>query len=174
MKKGTPTKTFGVLSCRDLLDKLERELDRLKLACDRDDIVDHALNFCFTCWSMTEWVWKAIKSDPAKLNAVANHLSVGPGVLTKRPYYVAVLKHQFIRYCRDIATETKHFQVTQSGFTTAVSTQYPDLDRIMNFEIGNGKWVLKIVEGDDRHGVVSTFEFAHAFWTSLLFSCNVE
>jgi hypothetical protein len=35
---------FGLSSCRDMRDKLERELERLASATDRDELVDYGLN----------------------------------------------------------------------------------------------------------------------------------
>ena len=46
---------FGMSSCRDMLNKLWREIDRLAQSSKRADIVDHALNAAWTAWHLIEW-----------------------------------------------------------------------------------------------------------------------
>jgi hypothetical protein len=57
-------KPFGVRSCRDIRDKLERELKRLATVTDRDELADHGINAAFTAWHLVEWVWADIKHRP--------------------------------------------------------------------------------------------------------------
>jgi hypothetical protein len=52
-------KTFALENCRDLLNKLEREIDRLSAARDRDDLttmIDTAFNAAVTAWHLCDWV----------------------------------------------------------------------------------------------------------------------
>lgn len=48
--------TFDLHSCRDMLNKLEREMKRLREAKKRTDVADHAFNAAMTAWQLTDWV----------------------------------------------------------------------------------------------------------------------
>jgi hypothetical protein len=53
--------SFDHRTCRDHLNKLVREADRLEQATDRDDKSDHAINGATTGWHLHEWIWSSMK-----------------------------------------------------------------------------------------------------------------
>jgi hypothetical protein len=60
--------SFDHKSCREHLDKLLREADRLEQSETRADKSDHAINGAWTGWHLHEWIWSEMKeierSDP--------------------------------------------------------------------------------------------------------------
>jgi hypothetical protein len=59
-------------------DKLERELERLASATDRDELVDYGLNAAVTAWHLTEWIWADIKHRADILVRLAREAEIGP------------------------------------------------------------------------------------------------
>ena len=55
--------TFDLVSCRDMLGKLNREISRACAAVLREDTADHCTNAAWTAWHLAEWVWADIKYD---------------------------------------------------------------------------------------------------------------
>src|SRR5262249_36284559 len=59
----TPPPTFAINSRRDMLEKLEREIERLAGSMIRQEIVDHGVNAAMTAWHLTEWTWREIQGS---------------------------------------------------------------------------------------------------------------
>jgi hypothetical protein len=67
--------TFDLQNSVQLLDKLERDLEKLRAARRREDIADAAFNFAITAWHMCDWVARDIRLAAEKLNGLPKTLS---------------------------------------------------------------------------------------------------
>jgi hypothetical protein len=104
-------KTFAFETCRDVLLKLERELDRYQAACRADkleDMKDAAFNASVTAWQLCDWVFHDL--TPAQRVAL--------NVDTLGALQAVARKCRALHICRQVATASKHWRVTQ----------YPDPD----------------------------------------------
>jgi hypothetical protein len=91
----------GLMTSRDLLAKLERELGRLETEVSADTY----FNFVMTAYHLCDW----IKNDPR----------VPVAAKTALPAFRKLLP---IRVCRDIANGSKHFTLTYSNVIVADAT----------------------------------------------------
>src|SRR5262245_23187408 len=80
--------TFGLKTARDLLDKLKRDADLL----DEEVTSDRFFNFVVTGYSLVDW----LKHEPSVPRAAIE----------------AMYKDQWIKICGDLATASKHYQLT--------------------------------------------------------------
>ena len=73
-------------SPRDMLSKLQRELNRLANAsADHAAVVDHGTNAAWTAWHITDWVWKAkFKQDEVARKALESEFIDLPSEGRKR------------------------------------------------------------------------------------------
>lgn len=101
--------TFDLKSCRDLVEKLAREIDRMRDHPTRDDLTDHAVNFAITGWHLTDWVWNAICRHPDKLAAIARGDGLRPSELRSCEDFKRYVRSKpGLAVCHDIATAAKH------------------------------------------------------------------
>ena len=136
--------SFDIDGCRQQLDKLIREAERLEGTDDRIDKSDHAINAAMTGWHLHEWVWNAVKKimqsdlpvadDPetqrqirlqqeqkrrrlAELRIeISKELSVKPARVGKEEFGAFMAKRNpSIELCRIIATGTKHLDVDNTS-----------------------------------------------------------
>ncbi len=106
--------TFGIKTSRDMLKKLHWELDQLANTEDHDHqtAAYHCFNAAVTAWHLYEWIWLDIKRD-CKLRALlAREAGVPPQKFNKHHWAKLVQKrkpfYQILRYCKIIATASKH------------------------------------------------------------------
>src|SRR5713101_5536257 len=98
--------TFAYESCRDLLDKLEREIDRYRTSV-RDDagveeLKDIAFNAAVTAWHLSDWVFNDL--TPAQRRKLGFNK---PSDLQK----YARENCRALYLCRYAATASKHWAV---------------------------------------------------------------
>ncbi len=63
--------TFGLISCRGMLAKLEREIARLEAAKSLADACDHGTNAAVTAWHLVDWTWSAFEGNLEIHNRIA-------------------------------------------------------------------------------------------------------
>lgn len=114
--KNKPRHAFGVDTPRDMLEKLNRELNRITNSSEREDLVDHANNFALTAWHITDWVWRAAFSKNPE--GVVKILSPHPDLKSRflqskqrsRDLFTEALtqKCSGLAICQDICNGFKH------------------------------------------------------------------
>ena len=166
---------FGIESCQDLWDKLEREFERLKKTDARFEAIDHALNFAVTAWHLREWVWADMKGMHDLKARLAKEIECQPADFKYLKFEEYVLQEcPDLRHCRKIALAVKHVRVEYERGDTDVSTLVSTTPDAPLFE-STGRIMLrsvaKIVVDDERFPVVEVFDRVVDFWERLIF-CN--
>ena len=161
----TRSETFDLVSCRDVLEKLRREIKRIKDAKDRQDVCDHGTNAAFTAWHMTDWVWADMKKNRAIRPTIAKQADRDPGNFRLPAFQNYVTKNsKALRICRIIATASKHvgwdpggtdLELTATGLTITEDSTVP-LER----------WILKVKIDDQSYEALPIFTKAFRYWES--------
>ncbi len=161
--------TFALESCRDLVRKLEYDL--VLLGKDRPDDTDYlpfmAFNAAITAWQLSDWVWLDMTPDQRKELARdwGNFLSSSNLSLVNAGDFRGVLrrKERTIGICRQIATASKHAEVTSGGDQT-IRTVYALVD---------GVWEGTVIDGTQRRSIQSVIEDARDFWDNFIVSRGI-
>jgi hypothetical protein len=99
-------KTFGLSIPADYYGKLEWEFEQLMKAgpVEEVELSYRAMNFIVTAWHMTDWIFPHLQS-PAKEQFVA---------CTDFQRWIKQ-QSRYIAACRDVATASKHLEVTRGA-----------------------------------------------------------
>lgn len=171
-------KTFGLESCRDLLSKLEWEIEGLRSTqtSDVSSLIYQAFNGAVTAWHLADWVWGDMTGEQRvaicnEWGLVARSIGEFRHGLRKNNWAVAL--------CREIATASKHVQVSQSPdadvqtTVSAVSSLVTATGRAVRTESGSEVtvtgWKLKVFDGSDWHEMLDVLEEARNFWTTFIY-----
>jgi hypothetical protein len=98
-------KTFAFESCRDMLDKLEREIDRYARVDGKDveAMKDLAFNIAVTAWHLCDWAYMDLKPEQRDSLHIHSLGEMHERAFTCRALYVF----------RQVATASKHWAVTK-------------------------------------------------------------
>jgi hypothetical protein len=144
-------KTFALENCRDLLNKLEREVDRLRAARAHNDIttmIDTAFNAAVTAWHLCDWVFGDMTIEQREKLKVRDLSEFQE--MARREYALHV--------CRQIATASKHWEISNHA-DAAVGVSVT----------ASSEWGLYIIDGDKRYDAVQLFDETYTFWTQLIY-----
>ncbi len=171
-------KTFGLENCRDLLRKLEWEMEGLKAASpnDPDDLAFHAFNAAVTVWHIGDWVWNDMTQEhrDALADEWGKPLNVNGNFLS-----AVRQENREIGLCREIATASKHVEVSQSpdltvdtvvsaGPATAITVATNGVP-----EAPSPIWALKVLDRGQRRSILEVLEGALAFWTEFIYQRGI-
>jgi hypothetical protein len=149
-------KTFALESCRDLLNKLEREIERLREATAREDVAgmaDIAFNASVTAWHLCDWVFGDMTQEQRdRLN-----------VQTLSDLRQTAVSNRALHLCRQIATASKHWEISQ----------HPDL-RVGAAVSATPERRIHFIDGDKRIDALDVFEEAFDFWTRFIYPNNIQ
>jgi hypothetical protein len=178
-----PPKTFDLSNCRDMLGKLERELDRFKQATLRQDQSDHAANFALTAWHLAEWVWLS-PLPPALKASIAAECGLSEKQLDIGAFYRWLgSKCRALEYCYIVCTASKHTRVdrrddprvaTLISLSDVVCITPPRLPDEVTVEWVDVDWTHKVVDGDKRIPVAEAFEQVLRYWTKFIYPNRIE
>lgn len=150
--------TFAYESCRDLLEKLRRELDRYRAVEGREDadvqeLQDIAFNASVTAWQLGDWVFNDL--TPEQREKLGFHTKAELQEHAKANCRALYL-------CRHVATASKHWEVSQ----------YPDdtVDAIVTGETG---WTIYFVDDGTKIPADQVFEQALGFWSPFIYQNEV-
>ncbi len=168
-------RTFELRSCRDMIKKMERELDRVKSAgLERGALTDHGINFAWTAWHMAEWVWRDMTA--AQRCQVALEAKTSPiGFKCEEfQHHLCRISHD-LTYCRIIATAAKH---SACRFGAEIDFD-PDISLGPSFTAAGAPasqrtWILKMDVGDDRVLASDVFDRVMSFWTSFVYGRQID
>lgn len=180
----TRSETFDLVSCRDVLEKLRRENDRIKGAWYRQDVCDHGTNAAFTAWHMTDWVWADFQNNWVTRSAIAKQAGHDPPNFNLPNFQDYVAKDsRYLGICRVIATASKHvgwnpggndlgltatgiarssgkFDATASARSAMTITEDP----AGPVEI----WILKVKIDGQSYEALPIFTKAFEYWQSFI------
>ncbi len=178
--------TFDLVDCRDLLQKLEREMDRIRRCNRREELADLGFNFAVTAWHLTDWVWADIKGVHGLKTALAAEASVRAPEFNFNEFRDLLRRRSDdLNYCRLIATASKHvgveplpgdpdaFTATGSAGPSSVLLGGAPLATSPLAVAGSGKYVLKIIVDGERIPAVKVFERVLEFWTQFIYGPQV-
>ncbi len=146
-------------SCRDLLEKLDREIDRYRSIVGGDDhnvvdeLKDIAFNASVTAWQLGDWVFHDM-TDEQRQELGFND--------TKALLEHARAKCRALHLCRHAATASKHWEVTQ----------YPDPNVQTDLTHEDG-WRVVFVDDNKRIAADQVFAEALNFWTNFIYSNHI-
>jgi hypothetical protein len=181
--------TFDLQGCRDMLDKLVRELQRMGRATeDRASLGDHAVNFALTAWHLVDWVWAEIRKDyPLRLK-LAKEVGCAPAAFDRDQFALWCLRScPDLEACQVIATATKHVRCDQEAAGEIVARVSSGAN--MTFLLGESRlgvgvmapapppercWVAKVEIGDRVEYAAPTFERVVGFWTQFIYGNKVD
>lgn len=153
-------KTFAYENCRDLLEKLDREIDRycevagndqmlkpevmLKLV---DQLKDSAFNASVTAWHLCDWVFNDLPEEQCQ--------KLGFKKLADLKTHVTKQCRQ-LHLCRQAATASKHWSVERYAD--------PTVQTIVTAETG---WTIYFVDNGKKIPADQVFIAARDFWKGL-------
>ena len=169
---------FDFKNCRDLVEKLNRELLRFESAIERENQADHAINFSMTAWHLIDWTFSAGRGGSLTFN-----LSDGtePSWTTLREYR----RYMFSR-CSDlrlmdvIANTGKHRMIKRQptrpelSVTASSIATMADWGRLSDISRLNQQFIWKIVDGEDRRTWKNVFSGVSAFWHAFVYGETSE
>jgi hypothetical protein len=161
------SQTFAFEHCRDLLDKLRRELGRYQAVAgdDADDpekllelvdqLKDSAFNAAVTAWHLADWVFNDMTSNQrqqlgfAKLGDLQNHVRDNC-----RALYL----------CRQVATASKHWAVSNHPD--------PQVQVVVACDDDAG-WGAYFEDDGNPIAADQVFARALGFWTDFIYRHNI-
>ena len=157
--------TFALETCRDVLGKLEWEIDGLEQEQDMPALAFRAFNCAVTAWHLSDWVWKALGG---RRRAWGDD------------------EENFKRDCRDkcpalahcwlIANASKHggIDIQKKKITTEVRSE-----QTRAFEAGSGRsgealaayaWKITVADRPQSgRNVIEIFREGMNYWTNLIY-----
>jgi len=153
--------TFALENCRDLLAKLEREIDRYKTVEGRDDdepaaiydlvndLKDSAFNTAVTAEQMSDWVYNDMTAEQRQKLGFKTLLDLQLHVREKcRALYL----------CRHAATASKHWEVSK----------FPDPEVKVEVWHDDNGWTSHFIDAGKATPALLVFEQAFAFWDDFI------
>lgn len=166
---GVP-QTFGLESCRDLLDKLQWEIEGFRSEDPRnaEALIYRAFNSAVTAWHIADWVWE---------DATPEQRASFPATTRRELQDLVRRECRALHLCRQVATASKHQRVTMfpdPNVETVVSaadmiTEDADDSSLTIPPI----WVIKFVDDGKRIPAIKVFEDAFHYWTQFIYSHRI-
>ena len=158
--------TFAFLNCRELLEKLDREIDRYCDVAGRNEaepealfnlvnqLKDSAFNAAVTAWHLCDWVFNDMTAEHrqqlqfSKLADLQNYARANC-----RPLHL----------CRQAATASKHWTVNN----------HPDSDVEVIVAAEDPGWTVYFLDGGHKHYAEDVFQIALHFWTNFIWKNGI-
>jgi hypothetical protein len=153
--------TFAYENCRDLLEKLDREIDRYCAVAGNDEILeperllelvdqlkDSAFNASVTAWQLCDWVFNDLP--------VEQRQQLGFDKLVDLQTFVRK-QCRALHLCRQSATASKHWCVERHAD--------PTVQTIVTGETG---WTIYFKDGEKKIPVDQVFIAARDFWFAFI------
>jgi hypothetical protein len=149
--------TFGYTDCRDLVEKLDREIDRYSAVAGNNEklepeallnlvhqLTDSAFNAAVTAWQIGDWVFNDMTSQQ---RCKLGFKKVGDVQKFAREQCRA------LHLCRHAATASKHWIVSEYADPT-----------VQVIVTGEGGWTVYFIDGDRKMRADLVFMIARDFW----------
>jgi hypothetical protein len=147
-------RTFAFQNCRDMMDKLKREIERYARVDGQDveAMKDLAFNIAVTGWHLCDWVFMDL--TPAQRDALDIHslAQMQERALTCRALHVF----------RQVATASKHWEISRrpDPAVTVVVAAVPD-------------WRIWFEDDQGRLSAALAFDLALYFWTEFIYGHGI-
>lgn len=158
--------TFAFENCRELVQKLSREIDRYREVAGSDEeddwdalirvvdqLKDSAFNAAVTAWHLCDWVFNDMTAEQRakfgfkKLGDLQNH---------------ARQNCRALHLCRQAATASKHWTVEQHAD--------PDVQVVVTGETG---WTISFIDQGKTTPADDVFEMALSFWNEFVYTHGI-
>jgi hypothetical protein len=158
-------KTFKLENCRDLFNKLEREIKRFKQ--NPKDLfarVDHAFNVVVTAWHMCDWVCADLTADQkSKLN-----------IKDRKNMQAVARQCRALYLCEQAATASKHWAVYKEYRDPNVST-IVSIAPVRKPEDVHAPTVFEVFFKDEENVIPAekVFDDALEFWRHFIYQNQI-
>lgn len=154
--------TFAYENCRELLMKLEREIDRYYAVAgsEEDDpgkvldvvntLKDAAFNASVTAWHIVDWVFHDMRPEQRKQFGLTHKRDLQEYARKECPQ---------LRLCELACVASKHWVVSDKNIKD---------DDVHTLVTGEPGWVVYFVEKDRKIAAEVVFGEAHAFWNQFI------
>lgn len=172
---------YGLDSGWDLLEKLRWETEELSKASRQNsvELFYRAFNAAITAWHITDWAWRDMSKEARLALQVDWDVNLDVENETGGQFRGEVRRrHRPVAICREIATASKHVEVTQNPAeeidVVAYTRAEPVVDANGNEVVaGSGRVVvpgttLKVQDADERKDLIEVLQEVIEFWTGLL------
>ena len=184
MKRAGKPATYGLETFRDVLEKLEWEQNGLKALSEQEprdpkELYYRAFNAAVTAWHLADWVWKDMTRDQRQQLETDWKTKLGiddDGVGNFR--HALRKKSRELAICREIATASKHVEITQGrdesidtvASATTFSLHNSDGEQIQEngMFVTATKWKLKVEDDGNRREFVEVLHAAFNFWDKFI------
>jgi hypothetical protein len=151
--------TFAYEDCRDLRQKLDREIKRYRSMVGREDsdpeeLKDTAFNASVTAWHLTDWVFNDLTP--------AQRASLRFEDLSDLQEY-ARTNCRALYLCRYAATASKHWEVTK----------HPDPNVQIVVTLADTGWTIYFMDSGKRKAAEQVFDDALVFWTQFIYGHHI-
>lgn len=169
---------FDFQNCRDLVEKLNRELIRFESAPNREDQADHAINFCMTAWHLIDWTLSAGQSGALTFSLTDGTEPNWTDVSEYRTYLFSRCSE--LRFMDVIANTWKHRVINakpnrpEISVTASSIATMADWDRLSEISTLNQQFTWKLVEGEERKAWKHVFSAVSAFWHAFVYGETSE
>src|SRR5262245_6809440 len=159
--------TFALENCRNLLDKLKREIERFSAGGNNIETrKDFAFNAAVTAWALCDWVFDDMPSALRDKYKIHN-------VNQMREY----ARHhcRALHLCRQVATASKHYTVDNfadpaaNSFLTVKRT-VPQAPIPLHFPPG---CFVYFVDDNEKREAEHVFDDAFRFWTQFIYGSEI-
>ncbi|WP_244063291.1 hypothetical protein [Bradyrhizobium sp. Ce-3] len=159
--------TFGFANCHELLQKLDREIDRYRDVAGRDEaepealvnlvdqLKDSAFNASITAWHLSDWVFSDMTLEQRKKLGIKKLSD-----LQNRARKACNALH----LCRQAATASKHWAVSKNPDPTVRVTVACEL------ETG---WLAYFEHAGKKIRAEQVFAEALSFWTGFIYQHGI-
>src|SRR5215203_4310459 len=148
--------TFAIQTCRDMLEKLEREVVCYRQAVNKQsptELLDASFNAAVTAWHIADWVFCDMTTEQ-RLQLKCHSLS---DLQTR-----ARTDCRSIHLCRQVATASKHVQVSH----------YPDHD-VQAYAAAEPDWTTYFRDKGRRINAEEVFNLALGYWTQFIYNNEI-
>jgi hypothetical protein len=151
--------TFAYENCRDLVEKLDREIDRYSEVAGTDDtganvltlvhqLMDSAFNASVTAWHICDWVFNDLPLEQRKKLGFKKRSDLQRHARTQC---------RALHLCQHAANASKHWQVTD----------YPD-PTVQVIVTGDEGWAIYFVDKGKKLPAAQVFTAARDFWDQFI------
>jgi hypothetical protein len=146
--------TFAFASCRDMLTKLEREIERYALVDGKDveAMKDLAFNIAVTAWHLCDWVF--MDMTPQKRESLS--------IRSLREMCERAFTCRALQVFRQVATASKHWTVSKRPA--------PDVKVVV---AAVPEWSIWFEDENGELPATEAFEQALSFWTAFIYQNEI-
>jgi hypothetical protein len=169
--------TFGFDKPSDWLGKLRREIKRIEEVSpeQKNELIDHGINFAITAWHMGEWAWSTFNRNPTIKSQISKAIGCPVSDLSFERFKTELCKSPFglasLDHCRIITTSAKHIGVENDDEDFHVAVSAGPTTSVQRGALGNfssfeaiSYWRLKIHAGAKNLSALDAYKEVLEYW----------